>query len=139
AVVGDVDPEAIISRIPLHFAGLQARAEPRVVPDTAGLIPDPLTALVFRESESTVARVGISVARREEREVDTLATRRTELAIDAAHACLRRRLEALVAADPTGPVVDVRCGSWWWLGMREALLDVRIRDGRQDEALELLA
>lgn len=139
AVVGDVDPAAVISRIPTHFGSLTARAEARDVPTVDGLNAEPLVALVFRESEAAVTRVGFSVARREAATLDTLATRQAELLISAAHACLRRRMEAFVAAHPTGPVVDVRCGSWWWLGMREALVDVSVRDGRQDEALALLA
>jgi len=138
-VVGDVDPDAVQAQIPAFFAGLTDRSPARPAVDQAGLVPAPLVGLVFREAEATVERVSISVAKYAPRGIEQRADRAEEIAIQVAHACLEQRLEALIAKNPSGPVVDLRCGSWRWLHMREALCDVQVRDHRQSEALRWLA
>ncbi len=138
-IVGDVEPDVVQAKIPAHFAELTDRAPERAKVDEAGLVAAPFVGLVFREAEATVERVGISVARFAPRGIEQRANRAAEIAIQIAHSCLEQRLEALIAKDPSGPVVDVRCGSWQWMDMREALCDVQIRDHRQNDALRWLA
>lgn len=138
AVVGAIQPEAVKSQIREAFGMLTAAAPARPEPDYGTLTPAELTICLHREAEAEGTTVSLMRVNQRTRPADSLAARSLELLSDVADQVLTQRLRKLIAAQPSGPLLDAGAESYQWLDLQHATIQGKVRPGQALAALAVL-
>ncbi len=113
-LVGTFDMSVATELIGEMFGGVSAAAPPRPEPDFGTVSHQGVKTFYHYEAEAGLTSVSLEVARKVDRQPDSVALRRENLLLDMANRIVQHRLDAMVG-DASAPFTDASAAGGWFL------------------------